>query len=135
MWPILLSVLLLSLMYYSLRFIPIRGADHLSPSSLAALETEKNKPIIIDVREFHDARRNPVQHSVNIPLPYLKRHYPREQNSPVHIVGKDRVEINLSARFLKKKGFAVSGYTQMITCRSIREQAEPNNQAVCNDAP
>ncbi|GEL08727.1 rhodanese-like domain-containing protein [Salisediminibacterium halotolerans] len=137
-WQVLILILLFSVIYYSMRYIPLKGVNQISASSLTEFTTGtdvKNKPLVIDVREFHEAKREPVRNSTNIPLPYLKRHYPRENKSPVLIVGKDSVEINLAARFLKKKGFCVAGCTQLTAGRSADCRTESKQQPVCNDAP
>ncbi|AOM82951.1 hypothetical protein [Salisediminibacterium beveridgei] len=65
---------------------------------------------VLDIREYQDALRRPSEAAINVPLAYLKRHYPKEMPRQLILVANDRVEVNLACRFLERKGYKVIGY-------------------------
>lgn len=64
---------------------------------------------ILDIREYQDALRRPAEGSLNVPLAYLKRHFPKKMPDELILIANDRIEVNLASRFLESKGYTVIG--------------------------
>lgn len=97
-------IMLLMLPVLYKRYVPVAGTEEVN-------ECTKNEDILlVDVRDFHEANRNPVSSAVHIPLPYLARHHREISEKAVIVIVSDKVLRNLSIRQLKKYGFEVKGY-------------------------
>lgn len=100
----LLFMLLLSMVYT--RHIPVAGVDCANSISEADPST-----VVVDVRDYQTAHKDVIQHSLNIPVGYLKRNYKEINKKKVHIIADTRLDKNMSIRFLRKKGFIVTNYS------------------------
>lgn len=70
---------------------------------------------IVDVRE--DAYC--LNECTHIPYGYPLRLMYMLGERPLHIVGESRLEINLSIRFLQKRGFKVASFTKIETSKEL----------------
>jgi rhodanese-related sulfurtransferase len=71
----------------------------------------ENNVVYVDLRDYQDSAKNPVQGAINIPCGYLKRYRKEIPDTPIVIIASSEVEKNFGARMLKKYGFNVKGYT------------------------
>ncbi|GLY10783.1 rhodanese-like domain-containing protein [Bacillus badius] len=96
-------ILLLMLPVLYKRYVPVVGAEE--------IQCNQNEDVqLVDVRDFHEANRNPVSSAIHIPLPYLARQHNEIADKEVIVIVSDKVLRNLSIRQLKKYGFKVKGY-------------------------
>lgn len=105
-WMIsLLVIVFLSHLIYT-RYIPVKG--------IPCVEIDKqlqDKKLTVDIRDYQEADNNKVAEAIVIPLPYLRRHFQEIPSRSVHIVASNHLEKNMAIRFLKQKGFEITGYT------------------------
>ncbi|MDF0728634.1 hypothetical protein PY093_18520 [Cytobacillus sp. S13-E01] len=66
---------------------------------------------ILDVRDYNETYKDPIQVAINIPLGYLRRYYGEIDSHRIHVVAANHLEKNISIRFLRRKGFKVMSYT------------------------
>ncbi|CAG9610338.1 hypothetical protein NEOCIP111885_04112 [Pseudoneobacillus rhizosphaerae] len=64
---------------------------------------------VMDVRDYNDSYKVPIQGAVNIPIAYLNRFYAEIPNRVLYIVASNSVEKNMGVRILRKKGFRIIG--------------------------
>lgn len=88
------------------RYIPVRGVRSMNLSDL-----DLNNISIIDIRDFNESFKNPIDEALNIPVAYLKRNIQSIQMKELYIVASNSLEKNVGIRILKRKGFRVEGYT------------------------
>jgi rhodanese-related sulfurtransferase len=88
------------------RYFPVRG---LKSYQLEGLDLSKLK--ILDVREYNESYKNPIEGSLNIPLSYLKRNVDEIPDKDLHLIVTSLLEKNVAARVLKQKGYRVAGYS------------------------
>jgi rhodanese-related sulfurtransferase len=93
---------------YSLykRYFPVIGIRYFTLTDLKLGQIK-----IVDVRDFNESYKNPIQGATNIPVAYLKRNLNEISDSKIHVVGSNKIDKNVAIRFLKQKGFNVKGYT------------------------
>lgn len=101
------GILVITVLIYGLyrMYFPVIGVKETNIHSFIHSET-----CIVDVRQFQLAHNEPVKGSLNMPLAYLTRHFPDIDCNNVYLVVSDKVERNISVRFLKKQGFIIRGY-------------------------
>ncbi|WP_169910938.1 sulfurtransferase [Evansella clarkii] len=95
--------LIISTMYR--RYWPVRGVKFMSYSNAVLQDNEA----VLDIRDFNAVSDTGLSRVINIPVPYLKRHYKDIDKRYIYILGSDKAGCNLTARFLKKKGFKIKG--------------------------
>ncbi len=66
--------------------------------------------VLLDVRDYQTTFKQPIEGAMNIPYPYLNRFYKEIPQANIIIVATDTVEKNLTIRFLKKRGYQISGF-------------------------
>lgn len=66
--------------------------------------------VLLDVRDYQTTFKEPVEGAINIPYAYLNRFYKDIPQVNIIVVATDTVEKNLAVRFLKKKGYQISGF-------------------------
>lgn len=71
---------------------------------------------ILDIRHYNDVSNFSDNIILNIPYAYLKRFYLEIPRDKIHIIARDRVELNLGVRFLKRKGIHVNSY-ELAACK------------------
>lgn len=86
------------------RYVPVRGTKRISDFH------EGCEAVLVDVRDFHEAKHLPMESAIHIPLPYLARQHSDIPKKEVVVVVSDRILRNLSIRQLKKHGYDVKGY-------------------------
>ncbi|SFL41492.1 hypothetical protein SAMN04487943_101435 [Gracilibacillus orientalis] len=105
-WIVLLLIIVfLSHLLYT-RYVPVKG--------IPCVEFDKNRnreKLTLDIRDYQEADNDKVEEALVIPIPYLRRYYHEIPSRFVHIVASNHVEKNLAIRFLKNKGFEITGYT------------------------
>lgn len=112
------------------RFFPVIGLEETDIQSFA--ENEESQ--IVDVRQFQLAHNEPVKGSLNMPLAYLTRHYRDIDGIKLYLVVSDKVERNISARFLKKQGFIIQGYQMKREDHSAQlETSNTSMSKVCKE--
>jgi rhodanese-related sulfurtransferase len=88
------------------RYFPVRGVK---PYQLEGLDFSKLK--ILDVRDYNESYKNPIDGALNIPLSYLKRNIHEIPDKDLHLIVTSLLEKNVGARILKEKGYRVVGYS------------------------
>jgi rhodanese-related sulfurtransferase len=73
------------------------------------LDLDKIK--IIDLRDYNESDKNPIEGELNIPIAYLKRNFREIPKRELHLIVSSILEKNMGIRFLRKKGFCVVGYS------------------------
>lgn len=101
----ILAIIVILFIFYT-RYFPISGVPLLHFKDI-----EWDKVVVVDLRDYNVSYKHPVNGAINIPVAYLKRHYHEIPNKVVHVVVSSSIEKNIGIRFLRKKGFRVSGYT------------------------
>jgi rhodanese-related sulfurtransferase len=81
--------------------------------NLPLLSAENSLPemVKVDVRDFQDSANKPIYGAINIPCGYLGRYMDEIPNKKIVIIASNQLEKNFGARFLRKYGFQVEGYT------------------------
>nr|WP_254149476.1 sulfurtransferase [Bacillus subtilis] len=93
------------------RYYPITGISCIHKDKLKAIDMT-----ILDIRHYNDVPNFSDDIILNIPYAYLKRFYLEIPRDKIHIIARDRVELNLGVRFLKRKGIHVNSY-ELATCK------------------
>ncbi|WJF85446.1 sulfurtransferase [Bacillus subtilis] len=93
------------------RYYPITGISCIHKDKLKAIDMT-----ILDIRHYNDVANFSDNIILNIPYAYLKRFYLEIPRDKIHIIARDRVELNLGVRFLKRKGIHVNSY-ELATCK------------------
>ncbi|WP_338451063.1 hypothetical protein R4Z09_03835 [Niallia oryzisoli] len=98
------TVIVLFILYR--RYFPVHGVqcNHFSDLDL-------DKINVIDVRDFNESCKNPIEGAINIPIAYLKRNYHEIPNRDLHLIALSLVEKNMGIRLLRQNGFRVTGYS------------------------
>lgn len=90
-----------------IRYVPVRGIVCINRNDYI-----NNKGILLlDLRDYNEAAKNPVNGAYNLPLAYLRRHHATIQRKDIVIIAPDLVSKNIGTRFLKGKGFNIKGYS------------------------
>ncbi|AZU61627.1 hypothetical protein CHR53_10260 [Neobacillus mesonae] len=101
---LILITLIISFILYR-RYFPVLGVRFIN---LKNLEVGKIK--IIDIRDYHESFKDPVNGSINIPIAYLNRNINQIPNDELFVVSSSSLEKNIGIRLLRQKGFRVVGY-------------------------
>ncbi|WP_191560408.1 hypothetical protein [Metabacillus idriensis] len=101
---ICMSISIIHFLFF--RYYPIYGLHDIDKT-----EIEINNQFVIDVRDYNEAYKDPVDPGINIPIAYLKRYYSEIPNKDLVVVASNCMERNVGVRILRKKGFKVIGYT------------------------
>ncbi|MRG85748.1 hypothetical protein [Salinibacillus xinjiangensis] len=102
---IILAILMVLFMYK--RYMPVLGIGKIDENYVSY---SKEDVAIVDIRSFHKSAQQMVENIHCIPLPYLSRYVYEIPKKDVIIIASDHVEMNLSARILRRKGLCVIGY-------------------------
>ncbi|KIY21567.1 MULTISPECIES: hypothetical protein [Mesobacillus] len=98
----LIIVLLLLTLIFN-RYVPVRN--------LQVVNGDEHGAIFVDLRDYQDSAKNPVNGAINIPCGYLKRYIKEIPNEQIILIASNEIEKNFGARLLKKYGYDVKGYT------------------------
>jgi rhodanese-related sulfurtransferase len=88
------------------RYVPVYGV---SPIDIEH-ELREDKVALVDVRDYNTTANMSIDGDFHIPYAYLNRHYKDIQKKEVVLVVSDTLLLNLSVRFLRKKGYTIKGY-------------------------
>jgi len=111
---IIALIIIIVLTYY--RYFPVRGVQCFN-----TLKVNDDSIQIVDVRDYNQSYKDPVLKAMNIPVGYMKRYYQEISSVKIFVVASDNLEKNISIRFLRKKGFQVTGY-MLTDCKKCKEQ-------------
>lgn len=86
------------------RYFPVFGIPCGKPRNVG------NRAVVLDIRDYNEVGNNP-DNEFQIPYAYLKR-FKEEIPSDelLHVVARDRLELNLGLRYLLSKGYQVMSY-------------------------
>jgi rhodanese-related sulfurtransferase len=101
---ILASIVMIFILYK--RYFPVLGVKCYQ---IGDLDLTKMK--VLDVRDYNESYKNPIQGSLNIPLGYLKRNIHEIPQRDLHLVVSSLLEKNVGVRVLRQKGYRVVGYS------------------------
>ena len=73
-------------------------------------ELELTRLNIVDLRDYNVSYKSPIENAMNIPVPYIKRHYKDIKSNDLIVAASNRLEKNVGIRILRRKGFKVVGY-------------------------
>jgi rhodanese-related sulfurtransferase len=110
----ILALLVILVILYK-RYFPVLGVKC---SQLE--EVDSTKLEILDVRDYNESYKNPIEGALNIPIAYLKRHINEIPQKDLHLVVSSLLEKNVGVRALKQKGFRIVGYSY-VSQNSINE--------------
>jgi rhodanese-related sulfurtransferase len=100
---IYLLLLLIGFFVYK-RYFPVYSVPKIT-------KLTNNKDIVLlDLRDYHTTFNEPIEGSINIPYPYLRRYYEEIPNRNLIIIASDFIEKNLAIRFLLRRKFSISGF-------------------------
>lgn len=108
---ILLYVVLAWFIYQ--RFAPVKGFKNLSNQEFANKLEQKDKKVLVDVREPSEHQAGHIPHSVNIPLSQLKNRLneiPKDQD--VLLYCRSGMRSKQAGRMLSKHGFRQLSHLQ-----------------------
>jgi rhodanese-related sulfurtransferase len=102
---LILALLVILVILYN-RYFPVLGVkcSQLEEVDLTNLE-------ILDVRDYNESYKNPIEGALNIPIAYLKRHINEIPQKNLHLVVSSLLEKNVGVRALKQKGYRIVGYS------------------------
>ncbi|WP_184662796.1 hypothetical protein [Texcoconibacillus texcoconensis] len=106
MVAVVMMFLLVSYVIYQ-HYVPVK----VKQQSLSL--SNDDEAVILDLRSYQDAAKEPFEDACNIPYPYIKRHYHQLPSRHLYVIAPDWVSKNVSIRFLKRKGLNVKGYSIM----------------------
>ncbi|WP_226038234.1 sulfurtransferase [Aquibacillus saliphilus] len=99
--------MIIALYVIYLRYVPIKG--------IPCIDINSNKLdqmiLKLDIRDYNSSAKQEIIGSHSLPIAYFKRYYHEIPAKEVHVIASDRIEKNLGIRYLRNKGFRVSGYT------------------------
>jgi rhodanese-related sulfurtransferase len=102
---LILTFLVILVILYK-RYFPVLGVKC---SQLEELDLTKLE--IIDVRDYNESYKNPIEGAMNIPIAYLKRHINEIPHTDLHLVVSSLLEKNVGIRALKQKEYRIVGYS------------------------
>jgi rhodanese-related sulfurtransferase len=102
---LILALIVILVILYK-RYFPVLGVkcSQLEEVDLTILE-------ILDVRDYNESYKNPIEGALNIPIAYLKRHINEIPQKDLHLVVSSLLEKNVGVRALKQKGYRIVGYS------------------------
>jgi hypothetical protein len=99
------------------RYFPVLGVHCIN---LNDLNWDKIK--VIDLRDYNESYKNPINGALNIPIAYLKRNFIEIPKGELHLIVSSPLEKNIGIRCLSKKVFCVVGYTIVNHQQSISKE-------------
>lgn len=102
---LILSLLVILVIVYK-RYFPVLGVKCSRLDELDLTNVE-----ILDVRDYNESYKKPIEGALNIPVAYLKRHFNEIPHKDLHLVVSSLLEKNVGIRALKQKGYKIVGYS------------------------
>ncbi|OIJ14405.1 hypothetical protein BKP37_08660 [Anaerobacillus alkalilacustris] len=108
MYFTIISVTILLTVYYLYRrHFPVKGIECIELDKIV----KTNNAYILDIRDYQLAHHHhQIKGTINIPLAYLKRNYRGLNSKGVYIIASNIVDVNISSRFLLRKGIKINGF-------------------------
>lgn len=106
MFYIVISLLVWMLGILVKRYIPVLNVAYISLEQVRKMES-----VVVDVRNYTESHSDNTSRIMCILYAYLKRYYHEIPNKPLHLIVHNKVDRNLSVRFLRKKGFHIQSYS------------------------
>lgn len=106
------ALFVLFFVYLYRRYVPVCGVP--------CTKLTNPDSIMVDLRDYPLAAKNPILGAISIPIAYLNRYNTEITGIKVHVIASNQLEKNIGIRLLRKKGFNVIGY--MLTdcpCKKI----------------
>ena len=95
---IVISLIVLMLGSFIKRYIPVLNVAYIWFKQVREIES-----VVVDVRNYTESDSDNNSRIMCIPYAYLKRYYHEIPNKPLHLIVHNKVDRNLSVRFLRKK--------------------------------
>lgn len=105
MWIVSLSLFILTLYLFYIRYVPVKGVKCLSSDKLM------EKEIKIDLRDYNDSAKEMNKDTIPLPIAYIKRYHHRLPGQEIYVIVSNTIEKNLGIRLLERYGHKVEGYT------------------------
>ncbi|WP_052144537.1 rhodanese-like domain-containing protein [Halalkalibacter okhensis] len=123
MLVLLIIIILLGILFkvYE-RVVPVPGVAAFDPKS----KKERGETVLLDVRDYDMASKDPVEGSVHLPFAYIKRYVHKIEKKEIVLIVSDQLSLNLSVRFLKRKGFKITGYNKRESIEWTKKQESIN---------
>ncbi|PLR76297.1 sulfurtransferase [Bacillus sp. V3-13] len=103
---VLIALFSILFLFIYRRYFPVYGV----PCKDIKIEHGNKIEVILDLRDYNVAAKDPVNGALNIPIAYLNRSFQEVPRKEVHILASDKLEKNIGVRILRQKGFKVIGY-------------------------
>ncbi|ENH96284.1 hypothetical protein J416_11727 [Gracilibacillus halophilus YIM-C55.5] len=101
---------LIHLLY--IRYIPIKGVPCIDRKK----RSDRIDQVTVDIRDYQQSSNDVIEGAIVMPVPYLRRYHHEIPTQSIHLVASDHLERNIAIRYLKAKGFQITGYT-LTDCR------------------
>lgn len=118
-----MSVLLLILIFYIRRGYLLRGIPEIT-----SLQNLPSDTVVIDARDYNVSYKSPIIGAINIPHAYLQRYIYEITTKKVIVVAESIVSRNYVMLYLRRKGFMVIGFYDMVEARDNTNFSS----AICN---
>ena len=102
------------------RYVPVLHVAYISLEQVRQMEDV----IVVDVRDYTESHGDNTSEIMCIPYAYLKRYYHEIPNKPLHLIVHNKVDRNLSTRFLRKKGFHIQSYSVYTDRKKEQKEVE-----------
>ncbi|WCK53905.1 sulfurtransferase [Aneurinibacillus sp. Ricciae_BoGa-3] len=112
---ILLNVVIITSLIYN-RYAPVRGISCIKIENALV----NKKVVLVDLRDYNEAAKQPVFQALNIPSAYLKRYYHSIKDQDIIIITADEISKNTGIRFLRRKGCHVVAYSYAVKSEKRR---------------
>ncbi|KIL49240.1 sulfurtransferase [Jeotgalibacillus soli] len=120
LYLLIVFIAVLSVLLYK-RYYPVKGVPCVKKEQLS----KDDNITILDLRDYNETADGSSSDSLNIPYAYLKRFHQEIPHKKIHAIASDKVELNLSLRFLASKGFEVNSFS-LTNCLCDKKKGEIN---------
>ena len=103
---IVFTISIVLFLFFIRRYYPVKNVPYES-------KVEEVQEVIVDIRDYNIADKNPLKGSINIPVAYIERYHQEIPRDKVHLIVRDELEKNIGVRMLRKKGIHVKSYSVM----------------------
>ncbi|WP_226582769.1 rhodanese-like domain-containing protein [Halobacillus litoralis] len=107
MWILGVTLAGFIVLFFFYRSFPV---PHVKCMDLTNGEVQQHMAVV-DTRDYQLSCQDGYDRAYCLPLSYLKRYVYEIPDQPIVLICSDSTERNLAARFLRRKGYEVVGYT------------------------
>jgi len=107
------------------RYFPVFGLKEVDINKI-----ESNNFYVIDLRDYNESYKDPIDIGINIPIAYLNRYYSEIPNHELIVVASNCMERNIGVRILRNKGFKVVGY-KVTSRKGIEMENQLKSEIFC----